>query len=208
MPLPLELLPPLVLFAVVMSITPGPNNFMLMASGLNFGFRRTVPHMVGITIGIFTLLIGIGLGLGAALQALPVLHTALKWAAIGYLLWLAWRIASAPTGAPASAGPQSAVRPLSCWDAALFQWINPKAWTMALTAVTAYTVADRFLASLTAMAIVFVLVALPSVGVWTLFGVAIRKVLDDPVKRRIFNIAMAILLVASLQPMVADLLAR
>ena len=212
MPLPLDMLMPLMLFAFVMSVTPGPNNVMLLASGVNFGFVRTIPHMLGIAIGVVVLLLAVGLGLGAALQAVPQIYLALKWISVAYLLWLAWKIASAPAVPPAplnaeapAATAESTARPLSFLGAALFQWVNPKAWTMALTSVGAYTVPANYLPSLVAMALVFGVICLPVTGVWTLFGIGLRRLLADPVKLRIFNAGMGVLLVASIAPMLGDL---
>ena len=212
MPLPIDLLLPLMLFAFVMSVTPGPNNIMLMASGVNFGFVRSIPHMLGIAIGVVVLLLAVGSGLGAALQAVPRIYIALKWISVAYLLWLAWTIASAPALPPApltaeatAATTASATRPLSFLGAALFQWVNPKAWTMALTSVSAYTVPANYLPSLVAMALVFGFICLPVTGVWTLFGIGLRRLLADPVRLRMFNIGMAVLLVASIAPMLGDL---
>ena len=130
----------LLLYAFVTSITPGPNNFMLLASGVNFGFVRTIPHMLGIGIGFLTLLVGVGLGLGALLTAFPMLHGALKVAGAAYLLYLAWRI-----GTSRSLGKdgEEKTRPMTFIEAAAFQWVNPKAWVMAVTAMAVYTNPDR-----------------------------------------------------------------
>jgi threonine/homoserine/homoserine lactone efflux protein len=195
----LDLFAALVGFAFVSSVTPGPNNMMLLASGVNFGFRRTVPHMLGIGFGFASLLLGVGFGLGALLAAFPALHLALKIAGGAYLLYLAWRIATSRTLAEAG----SASRPMSFSEAAAFQWVNPKAWVMAVTAMAIYTSPEAPVLSVLLVAAAFALVNLPSVSVWAGFGTALRGWLSDPVRLRLFNVAMGLLLVATLWPMLA-----
>ena len=186
----------LVAFAFVTSITPGPNNLMLLASGANFGARRSVPHMLGISGGFTVMVALVGLGVMAAFDAHPSLHIALKVVSVAYLLWLAWRIAFA---APLPDEPDAGGRLMGFVAAALFQWVNPKAWAMALSAIAAYA-PDRSLAAVVVVAVVFGAVNLPSVGVWALLGQAMRRSLHDPVRLRAFNLTMAALLVASLIP--------
>jgi threonine/homoserine/homoserine lactone efflux protein len=205
MPLSNDMLLSLIVFALVQSGTPGPNNVMLLASGANFGVRRTIPHMLGISVGVTVLLTATGLGLGTLLRTVPHLHDVLRWVAIAYMLWLAWKIA---TSAPPDSTAQTRATPLSLIGAALFQWINPKAWTMALTAVTAFTVPTNYLPSLLAMAIVFGITSVPSTIVWTVFGTGIRRLFDKPAWLRAFNIAMALLLVASIWPLMAEAVSR
>jgi len=190
-----DLLTALIAFAFVSSITPGPNNLMLLASGVNFGFRRTVPHMLGIGIG-FTLMVAlVGLGLAGVFTAWPPARPALKIAATGYMLWLAWKIAHA--AAPEAA--RNNARPLTFLQAAAFQWVNPKAWTMALGAITLYAPGQEVAAVLW-VAAVFGMVNLPCVSSWTVVGLALKRALHNPVRLRLFNISMAVLLVASLYP--------
>ncbi len=188
----------LLVYAFVTSITPGPNNLMLLASGVNFGFARSVPHMLGIGIGFVVLLLAVGLGLGAVLTAFPVLHTALKVAGAAYLLYLAWKIAMARS--MDSKGRQDA-RPLTFLDAAAFQWVNPKAWVMAITAMAVYSNPDRPLWSMLVVAMAFGIVNLPCVSVWAGFGTGLRGFLSDPMRLKWFNIAMGLLLAATLWPM-------
>ncbi|RDJ08171.1 lysine transporter LysE [Rhizobium phaseoli] len=195
--MPLDTFFALVLFAFATSITPGPNNMMLFASGVNFGFRRTIPHMFGIGAGFFSLLIGVGLGLGALLQTLPLVYTALKFAGGAYLVWIAWKIASSRS---LSEGSNSAA-PMSFISAAAFQWVNPKAWVMAVTAMATYTNPELYLASVLIVGLAFAVVNVPSVSTWAGFGSALRDWLSDPVRLKWFNITMAVLLVASLWPM-------
>jgi threonine/homoserine/homoserine lactone efflux protein len=188
----------LLVFAFVSSVTPGPNNFMLLASGVNFGFRRTIPHMFGIAGGFASLLLAVGFGLGALLAAFPSLHLALKIAGGAYLLYLAWRIATSRT-LDAKEGRES--RPMTFLEAAAFQWVNPKAWMMAVTAMAIYTSPQAPVVSIFLVALAFTLVNFPSVSVWAGFGVAMRGFLADPVRLKWFNIAMGLLLAASLWPM-------
>jgi len=188
----------LVAFAFVSSVTPGPNNFMLLASGVNFGFRRTVPHMFGIAGGFVSLLLAVGFGLGALLAAFPTLHLVLKIAGAAYLLYLAWRIAMSRS-LDTKQGQEA--RPMTFMEAAAFQWVNPKAWMMAVTAMAIYTSPQAPVVSVLLVALAFTLVNFPSVSIWAGFGTAMRGFLADPVRLKWFNIAMGLLLAASLWPM-------
>ncbi|MBB3963342.1 LysE family translocator [Rhizobium metallidurans] len=195
--MPLDTFLALLLFAFTTSITPGPNNMMLFTSGVNFGFRRTIPHMMGIGAGFFSLLIGVGLGLGAVLHTVPAVYIALKFAGGAYLVWIAWKIA---TSRSLSEG-KDAVKPMSFLSAAAFQWVNPKAWVMAVTAMATYTIQDIYFVSVLIVGLAFALVNVPSVSTWAGFGSALRDWLSDPVRLKWFNITMAVLLVLSLWPM-------
>ncbi|MDR7029962.1 LysE family translocator [Rhizobium rosettiformans] len=187
----------LVLFAFATSITPGPNNMMLFASGVNFGFRRTVPHMLGIGAGFLSLLIGVGMGLGAVLHAYPPAFIAVKVAGGLYLLWIAWKI-----GSSRSMGEGEAkARPMTFLGAAAFQWVNPKAWVMAVTAMAVYPNPEQYALTVAIVALVFAAVNVPSVSTWAGFGSALREWLAVPVRLKWFNITMAVLLVLSLWPM-------
>ncbi|WP_170526318.1 LysE family translocator [Ruegeria arenilitoris] len=190
-----DILLALVAFAFVSSITPGPNNLMLMASGANFGFRRTIPHMLGIGLGFMLMVLLVGAGLVQVFEAYPVSHVILKIASVAYLLFLAWRIANA---APAK-GPGYAGRPMTFLQAAAFQWVNPKAWAMALTATTAYA-PGQTLQAIALVAIVFGCVNLPSVSTWTVLGQQMARVLTNRRRLTVFNWSMAVLLVISLYP--------
>ena len=194
----------LVLFSFVSSVTPGPNNMMLLASGLNFGFRRTIPHMLGIGIGFTIMVLLIGLGLGQVFVRFPVLYTALKLAGAVYLIWLALKIAR--SGPISKDEPNAAAEPFTFLQAAAFQWVNPKAWMMAVTAVATYMVVESPTLNAMIVAVSFGVVNLPSVSVWALFGVGMRRLLDDPKKQKLFNWTMAGLLVLSLWPVVAEYL--
>ncbi|NRP86024.1 LysE family translocator [Rhizobium lusitanum] len=187
----------LLLFAFTTSITPGPNNMMLFTSGVNFGFRRTIPHMLGIGVGFFVLLIAVGLGLGALLHTVPLLYTALKFAGGAYLVWIAWKIGTSRSLSERESGAQ----PMSFLSAAAFQWVNPKAWVMAVTAMATYTNEQLYLFSVLLVGLAFAAVNVPSVSTWAGFGSALRDWLSDPVRLKRFNITMAVLLVLSLWPM-------
>jgi len=187
----------LLAFAFATSVTPGPNNLMLLASGVNFGFRRSIPHMLGVGLGFGLMVIVIGLGLGAVFETYPVMHRLLAYGGGAYMLWLAWKIATTGPVGEAKVGS----RPMTFLQAALFQWVNPKAWVMAITAVATYAVASSHVASVLLVGLTFVLVNIPSVSVWTLSGVAIRRILADPRHLRLFNIGMALLLLVSLAPL-------
>jgi threonine/homoserine/homoserine lactone efflux protein len=195
--MPLDTLLALLLFAFTTSITPGPNNMMLFASGVNFGFRRTIPHMIGIGMGFLSLLLAVGFGLGAILHTVPMLYTILKFAGGAYLVWIAWKIASARTISEKEAG----ARPMSFTAAAAFQWINPKAWVMSITAMATYTIPEIYFASVLIDGFVFAIVNVPTVSTWTGFGSALREWLSVPARLKWFNITMAVLLVLSLWPM-------
>jgi threonine/homoserine/homoserine lactone efflux protein len=188
----------LLVYAFVTSITPGPNNFILLASGVNFGFRRTIPNMLGISAGFASLLIGVGLGLGAVLTAFPALHTTLKIAGGAYLLYLAWRIANSRS---LGKDGETKARPMTFLEAAAFQWVNPKAWVMAVTAMAIYANPEQPFVSAAIVVVAFTLVNLPSVSSWAGFGVALRGFLSDPVRLKWFNIAMGVLLAITIWPM-------
>lgn len=188
-------------FAFVSSITPGPNNLMLMASGTNFGLARTVPHMLGVAIGFVVMLLMVGAGIAWIFEALPAAYVVLKVVSVAYLLYLAYKIATAKPPAP-DAGQGDAARPLTFVQAAAFQWVNPKAWTMALTAVSAYVPAEQRGAGLVTVAMIFGAINLPSVGVWAAMGAQMRRFLGKPKALRAFNVAAAVLLVGSLYPIV------
>ena len=185
-------------FAFASSITPGPNNLMLMASGANYGLRRTLPHMLGISLGHAFMVLMVGVVLLQVFTTYPVLNTVLKVASASYMLWLAWKIANAvPPEAKSVAG-----KPFTFLQAAAFQWVNPKAWFMAITAISAYAPQSMGVAAGAAtVAIIFASVNLPSVTVWAWMGVQVRRFLGTAGRLRVFNITMAVLLIASLYPM-------
>jgi threonine/homoserine/homoserine lactone efflux protein len=187
-----ELFAALAVFAFVSSITPGPNNLMLMTSGINFGMRRTVPHMLGVSLG-FTLMIAlIGLGVMKVIDAVPGSMLFITIASGLYLLYMAWKIATTSTSPAENGAGAAKSKPFTFLQAALFQWVNPKAWTMALTAISAYAPKSQ---------------GWVGVFVVAVMGAKMRQFLNDPVRLKTFNLVAALLLVASLYPMVAGLLA-
>lgn len=189
------------LYATIASITPGPNNTMVLASGLNYGFARTIPHLAGITLGFVFMMVATGLGLHTVFVQFPVLQTVLKYAGAIYLLWLAWQLANA--GAM-NAEQTGASKPMTFLGAAAFQWVNPKAWFMGVGALTTYLPQPFSVADVVEMAVIFGLACAPCVAVWTAFGLALRQVLQNPRSVRVINIAMALLLVASLYPIISE----
>jgi threonine/homoserine/homoserine lactone efflux protein len=195
-----ELLLPLCTFAAISSITPGPNNTMILASGLNYGFVRSLPHLFGITCGFSFMIFASGLGLHAVFEQAPMLQIVLKYGGAIYLLWLAWKLAHA---APMSADQAALSKPMGFWGAAAFQWINPKAWVMSLTALTTYLPQGFGVSDAALLAGVFGVIGTFCVGCWAGFGVAMRRLLQNPRSVRIFNIVMALALVATLYPLLA-----
>lgn len=193
-----DLLTAFILFAFVSSITPGPNNTMLLASGVNFGVRRSIPHAMGISIGFMLMVLGVGFGLGELFKAWPPLYSILRYVGAAYLLYLAWKIA---TSGPISGDAAGTRKPLSFWGAAAFQWVNPKVWVMAVGAITTYTPAQGYVLNVIVIAALFALVNLPSVGIWVMFGSALRNLLQNPRWLMLFNVLMALLLVISLYPL-------
>jgi threonine/homoserine/homoserine lactone efflux protein len=186
------------LFAVVSLATPGPNNTMVLTSGVNFGLQRTLPHLLGICIGFGLMQVLVGLGLHTALGQYPVVLECLRYVGGAYMLWLAWKLATSRT-APGEVA--ASARPLGFWGAAAFQWVNPKAWVMCMTAMTAYLPVDASVLQVVLLGSLFMVLGIPCVGAWAAFGSSMRRFLQDPLKLRIFNNAMALALVASLYPM-------
>lgn len=190
----------LVIFCFVSSITPGPNNLMLMTSGVNFGVRRTLPHMFGIALGFTLMVVLVGLGLAGIFARFPVLLVAMKWVGAAYMVYLAVKLATAaplkPTGATGD--------PMTFLQAAAFQWVNPKAWIMALTGVATYTDPGDYTRTVLLVALVFGIVNLPCIASWALFGTALRHALQRPAVLRAFNWTMGALLIASLYPVFTE----
>ena len=187
------------IFGFATAATPGPNNAMLAASGANFGIRRTIPHMLGIAAGFPVMLLLVAFGFGEILRQAPGLHAILRWAGALYLLWLAWRIAVSVPEGPG----QTRSRPLNLLQAALFQWVNPKAWIVAIGAVTTYTTAGDTMRQAPALAAIVVLVTLPCLIAWAALGAGAGRLLS-PARLRTFNRIMAALLVLSLAPMLFE----
>lgn len=182
-------------FAFVTSITPGPNNLMLMASGANFGFHRTIPHMLGVGFGFVFMVVLVGFGLVQVFEVYPLSYLVLKGLSLAYLVYLAWKIATSRP--PSEAG--DAGTPITFFQAALFQWVNPKAWAMALTAVSVYA-PSQDLGSIIIVAAIFGAINLPAVSSWTILGLQMRRLLTEPAQLRCFNAVMALLLLLSAYP--------
>jgi threonine/homoserine/homoserine lactone efflux protein len=191
-----------VMFAVVMFFTPGPNNIMLLSSGLTYGFRRTVPHIAGITVGFAFMVGAVGLGLGTVFIAYPILQTILKYAGVAYLIYLAAHIAMSE---PPKAGEDNGGRgPMTFWGAAMFQWVNAKGWVMVIGTITAYAAIAAFPVNIVIQVVISLILGAVSCTTWALFGTALRPILTSPKAVRAFNIVMALLLLASLYPVFMD----
>ncbi|GIU05528.1 LysE family translocator [Shewanella morhuae] len=196
----MELILAIALFAFSSGITPGPNNIMLMTSGVNFGVKRSIPHLMGISLGFPTMILAIGLGLSALFQTYPVIHQIIKVIGITYLLYLSWLIANSSSKMEG----KTIAKPFSFIQAAAFQWVNPKGWIMAVGAIATFTSVQQDLtAQVITIATVFLCIAFPCALVWLGFGVVLKRLLKNPRQQKIFNISMAVLLVASIIPMIA-----
>ncbi len=199
----MNLPPEIILFVFSMSITPGPNNIMIMTSGLNHGVVKSIPHMLGINIGFTVMLIAIGLGLGTLFETFPAAHQVIKVVGTLYLLYLAWLIARTPTHSTAHANS----KPISFFQAALFQWVNPKAWVMITSVIATYSDPDQAIwLQVLAIAGLFAVMGPPITATWLLGGVSLQRVLKTPKYLRFFNWTMAALLVISIRPVVMELL--
>ena len=197
-----DLLISLIAFALVTAMTPGPNNTMLLASGVNFGFVRTQPHILGVVIGFTIMMLAVAFGVGRIFSVFPPLYSLLRTISIAYLLWLAWRIGTSGATDPV---PGDEAGPMTFTEAALFQWINPKGWMVCLSVAANYVTPDNLWADVGVLSAVFLIVSLLSATSWALFGTSLRPFLKDERSMRIFNIAMAIALVASLSPILREM---
>jgi threonine/homoserine/homoserine lactone efflux protein len=192
----IEILAALCTFAFVSSVTPGPNNLMLMTSAANFGIWRSMPHLLGVVFGFVVMVILVGTGLIRVFEAWPVSYEILRVGSIVYLSYLAWKIANSKSPVGGTTG-----KPISSVQAALFQWVNPKAWAMALTAVTVYA-PSHSLAAVALIALVCGVINMPSVFVWVLLGSRLQRLLDSGPRLRAFNYCMALLLLVTLYPVI------
>ena len=197
--MPYELLTSLALFAFVSSITPGPNNLMLMASGANFGFRRTIPHLLGVSLGFVFMAFLLGAGLMTLFDAFPITYVILKIASVIYLFYLSWKIATAAN----SNLSKTTGTPFTFLQAASFQWVNPKVWAMAITAISVYA-PERSLGAVSLVAVIFGAINLPAVALWTAMGQQMARFLNNSNWLSLFNRLMALLLIASLYPVIFD----
>jgi len=223
------------LFMLVSSITPGPNNTMLMASGVHFGYRRTLAHLMGVQMGFGFMLIAVGLGLHAVLAQFPAFYDLVRFAGGAYMVWMAWSLATARPQVPVPAAledglhsaqaphtsqtsqarpapgmqharqalpsAQEEAKPLGFWGAVLFQWVNPKAWVMAVTVMSAYAPPGAGLLQIAPLGLMFMVLGFPCSSVWVGFGSALRSYLQDAFRMRVFNCSMAAALLLSLYPL-------
>jgi threonine/homoserine/homoserine lactone efflux protein len=190
-----------VIFATVMFITPGPNNIMVLSSGLTYGFRRSLPHIAGITIGFAFMVGAVGLGFGTIFIAYPVLQTILKYAGAAYLIYLAAVIAMAE---PVTPGQDNRRGPMTFWGAAVFQWVNVKGWVMVIGTITAYAGIAGFPWNIAIQVLLSLMLGAVSTSIWALSGSSLRSFMTSPRAVRAFNIVMAVLLLASLYPVFMD----
>lgn len=187
-------------FAVAMYITPGPNNLMVAASAANHGLARTVPHMLGINAGFALMLVLVCGGLGAMLLSVPWVLLVLHWLGAAWMALLAWKIATAPPPGQTDRRPL-----LGFWGAVAFQWVNPKAWMIGVGAASQFLRAEQPLGGqLLRIFVVFLLLGLPCLLPWALLGDAAGRLLGSPIRLRIFNVAMAVLLLVSLVPLLLE----
>ena len=198
----LQTLIAVLIFSTVMAFTPGPNNAMLASSGSRFGLTRTLPHAAGVTLGFPVMIFLVGLGLASILLASPLLQLAMKSVSCVYLLWMAVQIARSDS----TKESRGRDKPLTFLQAAAFQWINPKAWLMAVSAISAYTTGSgRLYIEVAIIAAVSLVVSIFSTLTWAAFGAGIRRWLRSPAALRVFNIAMALSLVASMVPILLEI---
>ncbi len=193
----------LLTFAFVSAMTPGPNNTMLMASGVNFGFERTRPHILGVVIGFTIMILAVGLGVGRVFALYPPLYAVLRVVSVAYLLWLAWRIGTAGATNPI-VGEEA--QPMTFLEAALFQWVNPKGWMVCLSVAANYVSPNDLAADIAILSAVFLIISIISASTWALFGTSLRPFLQDAKTMRIFNGIMAVALVLSLLPVIREMI--
>lgn len=191
----------LTIFATVTSITPGPNNAMVLASGVHFGFRRTLPHMLGIALGYGVMLAIIGVGVGTAMSVSPLVEVGMRLASGAWMVWVAWSLVRS-TDANGSA---ARIRPMTFIEGALFQWVNPKGWVLALSSMSLFAKSGDLALDIAIIVATYVFTCLPSSGIWTAFGVRLRRFLGVPWRLRAFNVTMAALLLASTLPLIAEM---
>ena len=187
-------------YIVVMSITPGPNNLMLLSSGVRFGTQRSIPHILGISVGGAVMIILTGLGLLELFQRHPLLQQGVQWGGMAYLLWLAWQMTRAAAPQEEATSPQAVARPLGFLGAAAFQWINPTRWMMALGLLSAYLPSGQGVAAVALVALVFGVTNLPCISVWAIAGQHLRHWLQQPARLQAFNWTMAAALLLSMAP--------
>ncbi len=186
-------------FAIATAFTPGPNNLMLLSSGLTYGYKQTLPHIFGVAFGFPLMVVAVGLGVNSLFALNPSIYTVLKVVSLSYLLWMAWKIATADTTIMIDG--QTKAKPFTFIQSALFQWVNPKAWVMALTVTSSYTNSENsLLVQVIIIAFIYAFVGLFSTNSWALGGLFLTKFLNNEKRVRLFNIMMAVLIVASVVP--------
>lgn len=190
-------------FTLSTVLTPGPNNIMLLSSGLTFGYKRTIPHMLGIMIGFPFMVLLVGLGLGIVFERFPLIFSALKIVGILYLLWMAFKIANNKSSFDVKEAEKS--KPFTFVQSAAFQWVNPKAWIMAITAISIFvTSQENNFMQVLIIALIYMLSGLISTNTWTAGGVVLKRFIKSQSSIKIFNVIMAILLVASVLPIIIE----
>lgn len=192
----------IIAFAITACVTPGPNNAMIMASGLNYGIRRSMPHYLGIVLGFPTMVLAVGMGIAQLFEVYPLMHLVLKIVGAGYLSYLAYKIATSPV----SEASESEGKPFSFIQAAAFQWVNPKAWVLAVGATVTYTIlGEGYLMQVLTIALIFLVFGAPCIMLWLWGGASLKTLMRNPSTVRLFNISMALLLIASLIPVFIEL---
>ncbi len=190
-------------FTLSTVMTPGPNNIMLLSSGLTFGYKRTMPHIFGVMFGFAFMVILVGLGMGVVFEKFPVIFTVLKVVGILYLFWMAYKIASSDGGYDVNEVDKS--NPFTFFQAAAFQWVNPKAWIMAITAISVFVTSnENSLLQVFTISFIYLLSGVISTNSWALGGVVLKKVIKDKKSVKIFNVTMAVLLVVSVVPFIFE----
>lgn len=188
------------MFSLATTLTPGPNNFMIMNSGLNHGLKKSMPHFLGICFGFPLMVLSVALGFGVLFLQYDWLKQALKIIGSLYMLYLAWCIVSTTV----ESHEQETTKPMSFMQALLFQWANPKAWMMAIGAISIFTIAESELHNAMAISATFFIACLPCIGLWLIGGAFLQKMIKNETQQKWFNRALALSLVASIAPMLID----
>lgn len=200
-----QLLGSIAAFALVAAITPGPNNVIALSSGATHGFRATIPMMWGVSLGFPAMQFAVALGLGTVLVAFPWIYPVIQVAGALYLIWLAWKIASSSDAGVGNGEAAADAKPVTFLQSCLFQWVNPKGWIIAISGLATFVPPDRFWSSVALFTATFSVIAWPATALWTAFGVLLQRWLATGRRIRVFNLAMAVLLLLSLLPMLFEL---
>lgn len=194
----MEIYVSILFFCFVTSITPGPNSVMLMASGVNHGARKSLPHYLGIVIGFPLMVAAIGFGLSAVFVDYPVVHQTIKLIGTAYLMFLSWKIANASS----PSASQELKAPFTFSQALVYQWLNPKAWVISVGAIATFTSLDNINEAVVVIVLGYIMAGVVSMALWLFVGVYMQRFLSNKSRLKYFNIFMAILLLGSLAPMV------